>query len=212
MIKLSNILSEIGEGTAQSFKWKADTNFNTWLKKTIEMAKSIVGSMKREVPVNDFTYSFTSDITNTIYSVYIKSSVGNRKNRLFTPGKSIPKVKHFIECTVGFRVKSSKQEEDTNLNEQYRIMATVTQCIFDFIKRLEESGQVNLSEMYILPKADNSNDSSIVSKRGRMYAMYIDKMLSKIPSSRKFSVQNTGFAFVITADVTDDDYTSKQGA
>lgn len=206
MIKLKNILSEIGEGNAQPFKWKADTNFNSWLNDTVATGKKIAGSMEAIRPVDDYTYTFVSDITNTEYEVYVKSAIGNRPNRLFNPGKSKPKVKHFVECSVGFGIKSAKREVDTNLNEQYRIMATVTQCIFDFVKRLEDSGQVNLSEMYILPKADDSMDSNIASKRGRMYAMYIDKMLSKIPSKRKFTVETMPSGFLIKAVVSDDDY------
>ena len=202
MIKLKNILSEIGEGNAQPFKWKADTNFNSWLKDTVETGKKIAGSAETTRPVDDFSYTFVSDITNTEYVVYIISSVGNRPNKIVKAKETLPKVKLFIECSVSFGVSSSNQEEDTNLNEQYRIMATVTQCIFDFIKRLEDTGQVNLKEMYIYPKSDKDNQSNIDSKRGRLYMAYIDKMISKIPSPRKFRIGllGSGEGYVLFAD------------
>ena len=202
MIKLKNILSEIGEGNAQPFKWKADTNFNSWLKQTIAKGDLIAGSMDRIIRVPDFNYSFTSDITNTVYEVNINASVGNRPNKIVKAKETLPKVKLFIECSVSFGVSSSNQEEDTNLNEQYRIMATVTQCIFDFVKRLEETGQVNLTEMYIMPKSDKDNQSNIDSKRGRLYMAYIDKMISKIPSPRKFRIGllGSGEGYVLFAD------------
>lgn len=202
MIKLKNILSEIGEGNAQPFKWKADTNFNSWLKQTIDKAEHIAGSMDRIIRVPDFNYSFTSDITNTVYSVNINASVGNRLPKIFNAKETLPKVKYFIEAYVSFGIKSAKQEEDTNLNEQYRIMATVTQCIFDFIKRLEETNQVNLTDMYIMPKSDSNDRSNIDSKRGRLYMAYIDKMISKIPSPRKFRIGllGSGEGYVLFAD------------
>ena len=202
MIKLTNILSEIGEGNARPFKWKADTNFNSWLDDTVATGKKIAGSAETTRPVDDFSYTFVSDITNTEYVVYIISSVGNRPNKIVKAKETLPKVKLFIECSVSFGVSSSNQEEDTNLNEQYRIMATVAQCIFDFIKRLEETGQVNLKEMYIYPKSDEDNLSNIDSKRGRMYLMYIRKMISKISAARTFHIETlqSGEGYVIVAD------------
>ena len=217
MIKLSTILLEIGEGTAQPFNWKPKENIQHWLdlaNKLIEKY-TVPGGMNRVTDVGEFKYYFTSDITKTEYFVVIESWGGRtRKPIRFGTAKKAPEpavtTKFFLECVMSFGIKDASGEDitdkDTNLNEQYRVMATVAECIFDFMKNVEAREDIQVKEIIVYPKADEEserNDSSsisVASRRGRMYLAYIKKMISKLPGKRKFHVvttgQNSGFSIV----------------
>ena len=217
MIKLSNILNEIGEGTSKPFQWKPSENIQNWLDQANKLIEKYTapGGMTRVIDLGEFKYYFTSDITKTEYFVVIEGWGGRtRKPIRFGTAKKAPDApvttKFFMECVVSFGIKDTSGEDntdkDTNLNEQYRVMATVAECIFNFIKSVEDHGDIQISEMNMYPKADKEaerNDSSspsVASRRGRMYLAYIKKMISKLPSKRKFHVittgQNYGFSIV----------------
>jgi hypothetical protein len=82
-----------------------------------------------------------------------------------------------MEVWIGFTVDDS--DADTNMNEQYSVMATVVECIEDFIKKA--SKYFLIKEITINPKADNSNDANLDSKRGRLYLAYVKRNISKLP-------------------------------
>jgi hypothetical protein len=82
-----------------------------------------------------------------------------------------------LEVWISFTVDES--DEDTNMNEQYSVMATVIQCVEDFIKRA--SKYFIIKEININPKSDTSSDAQLDSKRGRLYLAYVKRNISKLP-------------------------------
>ena len=132
-----------------------------------------------------FVYNFISDETNTKYEVTIDNQVGRnivilpRKGNITNTGRK----KYYIESIVSFDT-NAHETENTNLNEQYRVMATVVDCIKDFIKGIQSSEAFQLNTISIYPKSDmKTGDPRINSKRGRMYKMYIQKQLQNIPNA-----------------------------
>lgn len=208
MIKLRNILKEIGEGTGKPFSWKPKENIQNWLDIDVlqKVSKIQPGSMTRVIDVGNFEYNFTSDITDAKYFVIIEAWAGRTPKPFPKLGGKIPKVTkpqrpradYFIECSVSFGVTSNEELESTNLNEQYRVMSTVSECIFNFIKSVEDYGPIQVNEVNIYPKADDPKKiSAIDSRRGRIYLAYIKKMINKLPTKRKFyvvPVRDDGFS------------------
>jgi len=202
MIKLSNILSEIGEGNAQPFPWRAKRTMESSLKTMETNAYQAFKLDPSSINVTgiSFIYKFTSDQTNTKYEVTIDTEVGRnivilpRKNSTTNTGRK----KYYIESIVAFDT-NAHETEDTNLNEQYRVMATIVDCIKDFIKGIQSSEAFQLNYIMVYPKADtDAGDPTINSKRGRMYKMYIQKQLQNIPNA---SVKAVGKeAYKITFD------------
>lgn len=181
MIKLKNILSEIGDASAKPFPWQAKRTMEASLK-TMETnaARSFKAEPKSFATGITFVYKFQSDQTNTKYEVVIDNEVG--QNIISLTGKKSQK-KYFINSIVAFDT-NAHETADTNLNEQYRVMATVIDCIKDFIKGIQSSKAFELNQIMVYPKADIDNGNpTINSKRGRMYKMYIQKQLQNIPNA-----------------------------
>ena len=79
---------------------------------------------------------------------------------------------------------------ETNLNEQYRLMATVMECIEDYVNRLEglkvevAGGKEHtcvIYKLYIVPKSDIEAGPQLDSRRGRLYKAFLQKNLNKLP-------------------------------
>jgi hypothetical protein len=184
MIKLKNVLKEIGEASAKPYKWKAEYSIQNTLD-NIQLVADETFKGPTSTRVTDalnYDYHFTSDQTGTKYTITIDMMVGRiLKLPFLKPTKPITKKKYFLECTVAFDTDRNTME-DTNLNEQYRVMATVVDCIKDFITGVESSELFRINEIGIFPKADDeTRRSSIGSKRGKLYKAYIEKQIKSLP-------------------------------
>ena len=81
-----------------------------------------------------------------------------------------------IDLRVDFMVNES--DEATNIGEQYKVMATMTQIIKELIAEINKLEGPRLDSVKIFPKSDNGNEESNVdSKRGRLYKAYVEKNL-----------------------------------
>ena len=68
----------------------------------------------------------------------------------------------------------------TNLGEQYRVMATVTDIVVSWVNKWDE--YVPIGKIEISPKTEDEEHipfGATTSKRGKMYALYIKKTLPK---------------------------------
>lgn len=201
MIKLSKLINEIGEGSAKPFSWKPKGNIKSWIQDTIQTASKTSG-MDRVVPAEDFEYVFTSDQTSTQYIVNISSYTG-RSPMLLKFGKMTQdtfeklkenRAKYFIESSVAFGLEKDTEgiDPETNLHEQFRVMATVVDCIRHFLTHVESSSELQVRELNVYPKSDTSSADSnaqLDSRRGKLYVAYAKKLVNQIPSKRKFYAQ-----------------------
>jgi hypothetical protein len=177
MISIKKILSEVGEGSAKPFQLNRKGNFGPFFTALKSAAKDNDWTKTKK----DFVYEVVSDKTKYLIKI---QCIARKKNPmiLVLPGTKKPKPpkdKYEMEVSIGFNVKRAREEYETNLNEMYRLMATIIEAVKDFINGVDE--EVKLNTIHIYPKADEGDAGSVDSKRGRIYLSYIKKNISKLP-------------------------------
>lgn len=175
-MKLLNILKEIGDASAKPLLWSSKGDISARAKR---FASSIDNKKSGFNMVGPSIFKYIAQSDSAIYDINIEA-MGRRRLSLQLPGK--PKLKeigpsHVMEVWINFTVNNS--DEDTNLNEQYRVMATVIACIQDFVRKVSDTFEIK--EINILPKSDTSSDAQFDSHRGRLYLAYVKRNIDKLP-------------------------------
>ena len=175
-MKLLNILKEIGDASAKPFVWSSKGDISVLAN---QFASVIDNAKKGMNMVGPSIFGYTMQSDSATYDISIEA-MGRRRLSLQLPGK--PKLKQVgpsyeMEIWISFTVDNS--DEDTNLNEQYRVMATVIACIQDFVRKV--SDVFFIKEINILPKSDTSSDAQFDSHRGRLYLAYVKRNIDKLP-------------------------------
>jgi len=176
LITPSAFVNEVGEASAKSYSFTVDTDPSKLIELAKEFHKTNTSNTYYETKL---AYRFKTDKAN--YDVTFAVSMERQRyinlsrDPNFKPG---PPYKTYAE--VGFNIEGDTEERDTNLNEQFSVLSTVTKIIFDFIDKLNTSGG-NLVTLYVGAKSDIDKGSKLDSKRGRLYAAYLKKNLSKLP-------------------------------
>lgn len=206
MIKLKNILvNEVGEGTAKPLKWKVYSDPARNITITV---RDLMGRHKqREVDSVKIEYTAQS-ATNPKFYYIIKFDTqltnagfdhAYRSNRTSSNAGAI-----LVQTNISFTLTSdaSRDEPETNLNEQYRVIATVIECVKDYIDRVEglvisingDEYTCIIQTIFIAPKSDTTgNVSASDSRRGRLYQAFIKKNLAKLPIDMRIDTQATMF-------------------
>lgn len=173
-MKLTDILNEIGDASAKPFKWSVNRSIDLISK------EFIVGINKRTKPhdwVGPIKFGYTAFSNKAQYDITMEA-MGRKRMVLMLPGVEKPKGPMYeLEVWISFTVDNS--DEDTNMNEQYSVIATVIQCVEDFIKKA--SKHFIIKEININPKSDTSSDAQLDSRRGRLYLAYVKRNISKLP-------------------------------
>jgi hypothetical protein len=176
LITPSAFVNEVGEASAKSYSFTVDTDPSKLVDIAKEFHKTNTSNTYYETKL---AYRFKTDKAN--YDVTFAVSMERQRyinlsrDPNFKPG---PPYKTYAE--VGFNIEGDTEERDTNLNEQFSVLSTVTKIIFDFIDKLNTSGG-NLVTLYVGAKSDIDKGSKLDSKRGKFYTSYIKKNLSKLP-------------------------------
>jgi hypothetical protein len=175
-MKLTDILNEIGDASAKPFKWSVNRSIDLTSKQFI----TGIDNQKRSLDwLGPIKFGYTAHSNKAQYDINMEA-MGRKRMVLQLPGK--PKRKYEgpqyeMEVWISFTVDSS--DEDTNMNEQYSVMATVIQCVEDFVEKA--SKYFVIKQITINPKSDNSSDAQLDSKRGRLYLAYVKRNISKLP-------------------------------
>ena len=175
-MKLTDILNEIGDATAKPFNWSVN--------RSIELVSKqfIVGINNQNNKISwlgPLRFGYTAHSKKAQYDINMEA-MGRKRMVLRLPSIPKPKTKgpaYEMEVWISFTVDSS--DEDTNMNEQYSVMATVIECVEDFVKKA--SKYFVIKEITINPKSDTSGDAALDSKRGRLYMAYVKRNISKLP-------------------------------
>ena len=170
-----SFINEVGEANAKTYPFKSDIDPS----KLIELAKqSHKTSTSTRYYETNLVYKFKTDKANydVTFAVTMEQQryINLSRDPNFKPG---PPYKTYAE--VGFNIEGDTEERNTNLNEQFSVLSTVTKIIFDFIDKLNTSGG-NLVKLYVGAKSDTDKKSTLNSKRGRLYTAYLKKNLSKL--------------------------------
>ena len=173
-MKLTDILSEIGDASAKPFPWTPDGDVEATI-------KSEMGPYPES---NQYEFTYTINSPKTTYQVFIRGSLQQFK--------SSGDVWYKTYLNVGFDVKDAeKEEQTTNLFEQYSLTATVIECVIDFIKKINKLGNVKIIFIAIQPKGDNSEDElDLNSKRGKLYTKYVEKNLNRLQGNWKINIRS----------------------
>ena len=173
---LSLPLNEIGDASAKSYPFTVDTDPS----KLVDIAKEYHKTHTSHIYYQTkLTYRFKTDKAN--YVVTFAVSMERKRYINFTGAPNFkpgPPYDTYVE--VGFNIDGETEERNTNLNEQFSVLSTVTKIIFDFIDKLNASGG-NLMILYIGAKNDTDSSTKLDSKRGKLYTAYLKKNLSKLP-------------------------------
>ena len=172
MIRLKDILLEIGDASAKPFAFKKTS-----------------GDSAEEYKGNDSTnvvYEFTTD-KQTKYIVSIDLDV------MRTP-RTISSEVDFGAQTAG----GGYSLDDTNMGEQYRVMSTIKDIVFDFIEEWQEHWYIHDLEVAPIKSTDGGDDDEdsmdgVDSRRGKLYLAYIRKNLPKLSKPYGVRVFNDYF-------------------
>lgn len=175
MIKLIDILSEIGDASVKAFPWIKKGNLKNFLAKLKKNATDNYD--KGEV----FSYEITSP--NAIYLFKLGCYIKKRQNFVLHfgdgPPPPKPKEKFNLIVYIAFNTKGSKTEKETNLNEQYGLMSTIIECLTDFVENVDED--IRIEEINYQPKADTGKDTDMGSKRAKLYLAFLKQNINKLP-------------------------------
>ncbi len=165
------ILNEIGDSSAKPFKYKQTKGVDALDFKVKEYEGDVI------------SYEFKSN-SGTVYEVDIEIDENRNKTGII--------------AEIDFAVKkktpgggTTYQTDDTNLGEQYSVMATINQIVINWIEKWQEYFYIDKLVIFpIKTKGDEDNESSdaVDSRRGKMYGRYIKKSL--IPNlSKKYHLR-----------------------
>ena len=176
LITPSSMMNEIGDASAKVYPFTSDIDPS----KLVDIAKKFHETNTSTVYFDTkLVYKFKTDKANYDVRFHVvmerKSYANIARNPNWKPG---PPYKTY--ASVGFNIEGDTEEKISNLNEQFSVLSTVTKIIFDFIDNVNASGG-NLVSLQVAPKSDIDTGSKLDSKRGKFYAAYIKKNLSKLP-------------------------------
>jgi hypothetical protein len=173
-----SLITEIGDGSSRPFSWsiKGGGSLKSKIKDYLDSVKGMSSSENwREMDpiviiVKGEKASYEVKI-QTWFSKIMKINFGGGK-----PGG--PDYKIFSR--LDFNVEGAEKEVETNLGEQYRLMATLTNIGIEFLNEAHKNN-ISLEEFNIYAKPDNDTETSdINSRRGKMYLEFVKKNLNKL--------------------------------
>ncbi len=185
----TEILKEVGEGNAEPFPLTHKPTVTIEFNRLANIAKKHPGSPTSPWEANlAFVYQFASEkaelyevnfngwasVSDRYFSRNLRLALGGEEN-------AGPKEVTFDNAfNVGFDTFYGNEEE-TNFQEQYKVLATVVQCVRDFIEQADKT-PIPIKQLDIVPKVGEKDDAEgMDSRRGRFYLAYIQKQIKSLP-------------------------------
>lgn len=208
-------LNEIGDGSSKPFKWKTIKPYKSYFEEILKHAEDTYKSGMAYIEVDPFWYTLESE--QALYRAQMQCWLKKKMPRLLmrklnSPTSKPPAEKDYrkwaIETEFHFNLAGEAEEGETNLNEQFRLMATLTECVLDFIKNAKD--YVDIREVNINAKADDTPDmAKLDSRRGRLYLAYVKNNIRKLPGSWTADMDREGITIMrgkITTNDPDKNY------
>ena len=164
MIKLLDILNEVGEANVKPFNWTQTSGISA------KQFKERMGSKNwRDIGYDTVnTYEFTTD-KGTVYLVDIMI-------------ESVYPDYVTIEAEIDFSTKNKAgitNMDVTNMHEQYAVMSTITDIFTTWINEWDEELYISKIKIDPIKESDEDGDS-VDSRRGKLYHAFMKKQLSKL--------------------------------
>jgi hypothetical protein len=184
----TEILNEVGEGTSKPFPLTYKPTVTIELSRLANIGKKHPGTEEKPWAAElSFFYDFENDkgykykvnfmgwagVSDSYYSQGLRRALGGDKD-------TEPEEVTFDSAyNVSFDVHGGREEE-TNFQEQYRVLATVVQCVRDFVEQADKT-PIPVKQLDIVPKVGEDEEKGMDSKRGRFYLAYIKKQVKTLP-------------------------------
>jgi hypothetical protein len=170
-------IDEIGDASAKVFKYTGPNkkDINNRVERLIKGSEGGYWS-------DPYTFNYRMIGGKSDYDVRIKIEVQPRITLDFSkkPKKKLrPAPKVNLSANIGFDVAGEENEKTTNLGEQFRVLATVTNIVVEFLNTCYDSNYY-LQDVWMVPKADAGEVTDVTNKRGRFYEAYIRKQLKRV--------------------------------
>lgn len=183
------LIKEVGEGTSKPFPVSSRSNIEIDLNRLANIGKKHPGRSNEPWSSDlSFFYDFEND-KGVKYSVNFRGwaqvsdnyfSYGLRK-ALGGDNVEPNKVTFDSAYNVSFDVEGGGEQE-TNFQEQYRVLATVVQCVRDFIEQADKT-PIPVMKLDIIPKTGEGEEKGMDNRRGRFYLAYIKKQVKTLPGN-----------------------------
>lgn len=197
MIKLTELLTEIGEGVTP-FSWHkaGGASVDSWIAEMAMTDKSkVVTGRWEQLP--SLQYDFKGDKAD--YVVNIAGGYAKRLNINFGKKPAVKPPDFNLIIVVSFDIKGRENPNDepeiTNFGEQFKVLSTVVDITEHVVNEILEVEWIKLEEIRIAPKLEDEEEGKPItqSKRGRFYLEYIKKQGSKLPGTWTVEITNDMF-------------------
>ena len=196
MIKLKDILREVGEANIKPSTWRKTSG------ETPQQFKSNMNNPAFEVDLYGHdtinSYEFTTD-KGTRYRVdiqieYYMQKVGITEN---------PHLEAEVDFTTVDDQSVSQIMTATNMHEQYAVMSTITDIVISWLNEWDKT--LYFDSIKIDPIEDDDkrmdydpDNRRTQNKRGKLYIVYLQKQLSKLNKQYQIQVKPNWFNIVPT--------------
>lgn len=160
VIKLIDILTEVGEGTAPKYDWTFKGEYDTG-------------------DIINLDYEF---VTDSSIHYFVKLTVAHYDQEEYEMMIAFGVGKSVVKKAFGDKSPFAKV---VNKGELYRVMATVVDIVKNGIKRCAEKGN-EVKYLLFKPEREKETKQGYVTsdQRNRLYKAYIDKNLDLVQSTK----------------------------
>ncbi len=184
MIKLKDILFEIGDASIKPYDWKEET-INNIMWTPADFKQQLRGDGSTVAYLGDSFFQFKTD-KGTEYVVHIEYDADQAE--AYEQGGIVAGVDFYTK--VGGKIDNKMGM--TNMHEQYKVMATIVDIILQWINEWDQ--YFIIQEINIEPKnEDDESEEGTSNRRGRLYSAYINKQLPKLNNTYRYRAYNDYF-------------------
>ena len=162
----SHLINEIGDASAKSFDWKPSTDVKKKMKALFNNVQKIGKNKAGGHLTQTFTYTFNND-EGVEYTVYFNGWMQHQTAINFGGGDPTPTQRYDSSFNLGYNLTSDYKkgvERETNMGEQFRIMATVVEIAKDFMRNAEDSGYP-VKQLIFTGKGDEGGEGATDTRR-----------------------------------------------
>ena len=183
-----HLLQEIGDASAKGYTLTHPTP-NSIQSKMLKLVQSLEKTPYGE---KEYRIKYVVTIGENQYNIDISGKVAKVNNPVerFTYLFNADGSKKPGKCTmrVDFDIKKKDKKNsgiDTNLNEPLKVLGAVFESTIHFVNTVESVTPVN--QVIIYAAKDDASGVSKDSKRGRVYQVYVNNNIDKLPDSHMWS-------------------------
>lgn len=185
MIKLTEVLNEIGEGVKPfPFKLWGTTDVKYWQDFLRDFNEDVDG-LKDPADRGFYSYKIDKRVGYEFKSEKEDYYVSIEGRGYATPDPVKEKRRWDVKIRVDFGTKD-KGDDTTNLGEQFAVMSTVVECVLDFVKKMDADKEYQVTRMEFHPKREEGEERGPEgTQRGKLYIAYIQKQLPRFEGQWK---------------------------